>query len=594
MQAELSPQGPDVSPPWMQGAKEIAGHEMLVVHMSDEELEGLDTLQGGPSIDPDIGIREYSKLAEIIEIPEVKQIFHHVADEIEKHGKISPDLEKIYHFAEHHSLPYKPTPEEKHNPLKKIEKTGRYGDKKLALIPLNFAFFLIELGHEPSVNPKTGLLEFGWGDFFKNVIRVAGSIGGAVIGTMILPGIGTAIGAGLGRTAAGMATGQKWGNAWKSGVRHGGTTGGMFFGGPLGAGVGDFAANLATGKTLKESGLSGLETGGKMYALQGLGQAAGLSGKTPYIGNYFAGEPNYVAQGLNYVKGGLGSLGVPGFSAAASRAPGGIESFISNNLKANALRGGNAGVGGGGSGFVETLKGIAPYALPLGTLGLAYMGSQKQAKHQEDVAHREEERIERERERMGFYKPWIEPRHRRRRYNPRFHHPGELEERYGVFAEPAFIEEERGYAKGGLVKSYKRGALVRGPGKGQDDKIKTSVPDGSYIIDASTTSMFGDGSTKAGSDILKEFEKHVKSKFPKGGLRQIEKEVSKKVSQVPVWLSEGEHKIDPVTVTLLGKGSNEKGAAILKEMVIKLRKHKISNGSGLPPKAKFPAHYLSQ
>jgi hypothetical protein len=82
--------------PWMQGAKEIEGHEMLVIHMTNGELEGLDDLQGGPSIDPETGIREYSALSDIIKIPEVQDIFHHVRNEIEQHGEISPDLKKIY------------------------------------------------------------------------------------------------------------------------------------------------------------------------------------------------------------------------------------------------------------------------------------------------------------------------------------------------------------------------------------------------------------------------------------------------------------------------------------------------------------------
>src|SRR5882762_6940992 len=164
----LPNQNQDINPPWMQGSKDVSGQEMIVVHMSTGELEGLDNLQQGPSIDPETGIREYSALADIIENPEVKEIFKHVSEEIDQNGKISPDLHKIYEDAREHSLPYEPTPEEKHDPLKKAENMGRKGDTKLALIPLNLALFLMELKHEPSINPKTGLLEFAW---FSELIR---------------------------------------------------------------------------------------------------------------------------------------------------------------------------------------------------------------------------------------------------------------------------------------------------------------------------------------------------------------------------------------------------------------------------------------
>ncbi len=524
----LSNQTRDIEPPWMQGAKDISGQEMLVVHMSEGELEGLDNLQRGPSVDPETGIREYSALATIIEIPEVREIFKHVADELSEHGKLSSDLQKIYKTAHEHSLPYLPTPEETDDPLiKKVEHTGRDGDTKLALIPLNFAFYLIELKHKPSINPKTGLLEFG---FFHELIRAVGTIAGAFIGGPV--------GAGIGRTVGGAITGQKIGHA-------------------LGAGA---------------------KIGALTYAGQGLGQAAGFLG----------GSPNFLAQGLGSM--GIGSASGLGSSAAQLGAKGlpAVGKSIAPSVAQQA----------GPTGWMNTIGNFmskaAPFA-PLAVTGLAYMGSKQHHKERNKQAQEERQLLEQERERMGFNRPLSPLKPSSRRYNPKFSERTDLERKYGIFSEPAFIEEEeeRRYAKGGLVKSYNKGTLVSGKGKGQDDKIKTSVPDGSYIIDASSTSMFGDGSTNAGSDMLKQFENHIKSKFPNKFIRKIEKEISRKSSQVPVWLSEGEHKIDPVTVTLLGSGSNVNGANILKHMVIKLRKHKISKGDGLPPKAKHPIQYIS-
>jgi hypothetical protein len=547
----ISYQNPDMPLPWMEGSKDINDQEMIVVHMSHGELEGLDNMQGGPSLDPDTGIREYSALGPIIEIPEVREVFKHVTNEIEEKGELSPDLHKVYEFAREHSLPYESAPEERHDPLKEAEHTGRDGDDKFALIPLNLALFLIELKHEPSINPKTGLLEFG---FFKGIRKGIKKVTRAIFHNPI-------------RTA--------------------GTIIGGMLGGPAGAGIGNTFGSLASGNSLKKSLKTGLMVGGAGYGLQGIGQASGLLG----------GAPNLIAKGL-------GSLGI-GQGAQWGQSPKlewgqtlkspinlPIGSELSPQMIPNAPQ--------QEPGFMDTIGNFmtkaAPFA-PLGVTGLAYAGSKQHQKHHKKTSREGREYLEHERERMGFYDPLPPMKRRYQKYNPKFAEQTELERRYGIFNEPAFIEDEDEqegrYAKGGLVRSYKKGTLVTGPGKGQDDEIKTSVPDGSYIIDASSTSMFGDGSSKAGSDVLKEFENHIKSKSPKKFLRHVEKQVAKTTSQVPVWLSQDEFKFDPVTVTLLGKGSNTQGAARLKDMVINLRKHKVSKGHGLPPKAKHPMQYIS-
>jgi len=574
-------------PPWMTGNKEINGQTMLVVHMKPDELEGLDNLQHGASLDPDTGIREYSALGPIIEIPEVREIFHHVNDEMERHGDISPDLKKIYSFTKQHDLPYVQTPEEKHEPLKSLEKLGRGGDKPYALLPINLVEFLIDLHGGPSINPATGLLEFGkfWKKarhVFKNIIPIAATLAGA------------------------------------------------FIGGPIGAGLGNTAGQLVTGRNIKTSAMRGLKTGALAYGAQGLGQAAGLTGATPMTGSFFGGSPNLIAKGLGAV--GIGSAAtpstptIPGSPLPGSYGPapiGGIPQIGSSHVYAPPMdySGGMGGMGGyaapamlgAGAGMMygqtgmnsgnqappstwdkitEFIKNVSPLA-PLAQAGLAYKGGQQEEKREKKHSKAEKEELERERRRMGFYDKWEPIKFREKRYNPKFHERSELERRYGVFPEPSYLYEgEQGYAKGGLVRSYNKGTLVKGPGKGQADEIKTSVPSGSYFIDASSTSMFGDGSTKAGGNVLRQFEEHIRRKFPKHLMKDVEKIVSKTSEMMPVWLSDGEYKFDPITVTALGKGSNEKGASILKDMVNNLRKHKSSKGSGLPPKAKHPSYYI--
>ncbi|HXB10818.1 MAG TPA: hypothetical protein VNZ45_02445, partial [Bacteroidia bacterium] len=147
--------------PWMLGAKDINDIPMLICYMSNGELEGLDDLQGGPSIDEETGIREYSQLSEIIEIPEVKELFNRIVSEAKQNNdEMSEDVKDAYKIAKSYSLPYRETEEEEHNPLRALERKGRHGDSKLAYLPENFIAFLIELGYGPTKNPSEGLLEF--------------------------------------------------------------------------------------------------------------------------------------------------------------------------------------------------------------------------------------------------------------------------------------------------------------------------------------------------------------------------------------------------------------------------------------------------
>lgn len=583
-----------MAPPWMQEeANDTSQPEMIVVHMNPGELEGLDNLQGGPSIDPDTGIREYSALGEIIEIPEVRDIFKRVSQEIDTHGDISPGMKEIYESTEKHSLPYVETPEEKHNPLKDLEHEGREGDTKLALIPLNLAMFLIELRHEPSVNPKTGLLEFKFK--LKKIFRPVTKFVHSVV---------------------------------KNPIRTAGTIAGALLGGPMGMGIGNAIGGVASGKPIKKALMTGLQVGGLGYGLQGVGQAAGLSSATPYTGGFFGGGPNLVAQGLGKVGIGAAAPTATASSAATAAAPAGMmaagqhgapgtigsshvyypETFtpasagygeyagplamgagagmmnMRGNQPQTGMSSGNSYMDSINSGILDLLKNPSTYGA-LGMAGLGYVGSQKQQKREKKAEKEASGRLERERERMGFYEPWRPVTETRRRRNPRFGSESDLHSRYGIGYEPAFLDEEEGYAKGGSVRTRN---LVKGPGKGQDDKIKTSVPDGTYIEDASSTSMFGDGSSEAGAKILRDFEKKINGRFSK----KTQKSFPRNHSKVPVWLSNGEYAFSPETVTRLGGGSNTKGAELLKKMTINLRRHKASHGGGLPPKAKPPTHYL--
>jgi hypothetical protein len=536
-------------PPWMLGATEINEIPMLVVHMQNGELEGLDNLQGGPSIDEETGIREYSHLAEVVQRPEIRELFHKVTTQLEEHGKVSEDIHEAYEDAKDYSLPYRETDEEKENPLKTLERKGRGKDSKLAYIPVNLAELLIEIRHIPSINPSTGLLEFGFfgsiGKFFKKIlpeaIRIVGTVGGAILG------------------------------------------------GPIGAGAGNALAGAVTGKSIKNSVVSGLKTGALSYAAQGLGQAAGLTGATPYSAGFFGGAPNMLASGLG--KMGIGAAGALGAASAAPAVAGQVAAAGAPAVAAQAAA----------PGFLGSLAGLAPLAAPLAMAGLAYTGEKKHHKHMQSERERQEAKWDRESKEMGLDTNWTPVTSKKYEPNPEFWNISEEDVHHGRIHAPYMREvgTTGRYATGGSVRSYREGTLVRGKGKGQEDLIKTSVPDGSYIWDASSTSMLGDGSSGAGAKVIKEFETHIRSKVPKNILKSVEKMVKKRSQQVPVWLSNDEYKSDPVAVSLIpfamGKKeiSNEKGAEILRSAIKNIRKHKSSAGSGLPPKAKSILEYIA-
>src|SRR5271163_2454260 len=97
----------------VESPSEVPGVDLLLCHFTKGELEGLDNLQGGPSIDDDTGLREYSKLAVVVEKPEIQEIFRHVQQEMSDDGKVSPDLHHIYETAKGDSLPFREAPQEK-------------------------------------------------------------------------------------------------------------------------------------------------------------------------------------------------------------------------------------------------------------------------------------------------------------------------------------------------------------------------------------------------------------------------------------------------------------------------------------------------
>lgn len=155
-----------------------------------------------------------------------------------------------------------------------------------------------------------------------------------------------------------------------------------------------------------------------------------------------------------------------------------------------------------------------------------------------------------------------------------------------------------GLAGGGLPKKYQEAApkghnpefvtgltgyYADGEGTGQSDDIPAMLHDGDYVMDAETVSALGDGSSKAGREVLDSFREKVPHSLKSGG------------KVVPARIADGEYVFPESFVTALGGGDNKRGAEILDGLREKLRAHKRAAPlNKIPPKAKSPLAYIGK
>lgn len=134
--------------------------------------------------------------------------------------------------------------------------------------------------------------------------------------------------------------------------------------------------------------------------------------------------------------------------------------------------------------------------------------------------------------------------------------------------------------------------MLKGKGKGQDDTIKTSVPSGTYIVDATTVGHLGDGYSEAGAAEINHFVKELMKRVPKETIKKYKNDLKHESSPVDVALSAGEVPISPLIVKALGNGNKDFGAQLLDQAREKIRAEKALAGGGMPEKAKPLSHYF--
>lgn len=99
--------------------------------------------------------------------------------------------------------------------LREARKKGRNGDTILAHINPLEAMILKKLGGSGTINPETGLPEYGMfkrpKNFVKSVVRTGLPVAGAILGNTVTPGIGGMVGGSIGGGIGASATKKKGG-----------------------------------------------------------------------------------------------------------------------------------------------------------------------------------------------------------------------------------------------------------------------------------------------------------------------------------------------------------------------------------------------
>ena len=602
------------------------GHDKVLCHLSKSEAKSFDIIQGGADIDhEDLPIRTYvNKFGKMILNPEFRDYYltvtaYEVADD-------KPKVEILDHQREAgeevvHQTKWQPAPGDGIPQVKKLAEMGRgkgkYHDSIMCYMPSNMIYLLGLANGEVRLNPKTGSPQFG---FWHEAGRIGATVVGGVAGFMMGGPMGAMAGAAAGSALGSAITGRKPKDWLPQAGKAAAATGAVLTAAPYVPGLG------ALGTSMAASGLPGLAHLGN--AMGQMASAPGIFSQLGLTGAGAMSAPNAPAAGYSQPWGQLTATTQAGTTPSGGLAP--VQGGGQNPL-ASLFSSGQQG-GGGGMNFMGQ-------ALPLAMQAYGIMqGPRLEKEHYRLEMEARNKMLEEQRKheddlmrRAGFFDD-IKESKVKRVPNPRFGmYPGESPYMYG---EPHELNREgihHHFAKGGYVKpvvqvhdfpqdhgdlkvrqtgpwefveekkggkppiqhgmKLKKGILLEGPGKGQDDTIHDQDKEGTYIIDASTMGMLGDGSNEAGAEVLQDFLDSKLAETDPHCLSLL-MEDEQKARKVPIAYSRGEGRIRPAYVMALGDGNHAHGVRMLNRFVQEIRQHKASRGQKLPPKAKPIEQYM--
>lgn len=349
-----------------------------------------------------------------------------------------------------------------------------------------------------------------------------------------------------------------------------GAIGGALLGGPIGGMAGGaLGGSMRGGRHVADRALGGAALGGLagygMNSLQsGFGGGAGMLG-----------GGSGIAPGSSLLPSATGWEGAAMAPAASPGLAGGL--FGSGGLL-NSIVGGGGGMGTAlNTGLLATMIGS----------GLKAKKPKPNPRDNETLQEAEERAMGRGR--RGSSADWNKSiRLREAKHPPKeyrgtnwnyFPTPEEQEEQLRRVNEEIYnqmpAEEKRGeqeipegYADGGFVEDYYDG--VQG---GQSDKRLVKVRPKSYIVNSTTVSLAGDGNSKNGAKVIKDWAKSFQNGhfFNEDNTRVMK-----------AYVSDGELKLLPEEVMSIGYGDIDRGVKTIKKMEKNIRKHKGVKRNLLP------------
>jgi hypothetical protein len=453
-----------------------------------------------------------------------------------------------------------------------------------------------------------------------------GDIVGGLIGNAILPGAGAIIGAGLGGAAGSAATGGNLKQDLTSGLIGGASAG---IGGAL---TGAFPETMGAiglpGNPLSAAGSALGLTSVADNAAPGVVGAGDLAGSTPdvTIGPLGAAssDPGLNAgnAGINVDGASYGGTASPalGASSAAGASPGGIAGLLSNIPV----------VGGPLSTAASQVGNMITNHLPLTALGAAmlynsYKNGQTQQAAQKAAQQQAAAIAQQQAQGNNAVNAIIKQSPMTRTMNPA--NANINYSTYGQGPEQSFYSNlnplytsniigspsstysqplKRGgavrrMAGGGsigdgepdmdapglprhLVEKYSRPIAIPRGDDGEPDMDAPGLPRSKGVPDSGPQYKAAGGMMKRGGKptVLRDGPGTVNEKPASGGQKD----------DVPARLSEGEFVMPADVVAHLGDGNTAAGSAALHSLIAHVRKHKTSNGTGLPPAAKKPNAYI--
>lgn len=423
---------------------------------------------------------------------------------------------------------------------KKIQAKGRHGDTMLAHINPQEALLLKLAGGSGTINPETGLPEY----FFPLLLPLLAGAGG-MAGASAL-GLGT-----LGTLA--LAGGL-------SGL------GGMI--GPKDRKLGFLKAGLLG--AAMPTALGGLGAGltgmGATTAGKALTSMAGSGSLLPMLSGVAGGS---AATGSS---GAANALGLSALKPAAGAAAGGLSALDKAGMIGSLM----SGASNAYSAYSQNKMANQQIEMQKQQVEEQKKAIRKQLER-EDLLMAERSRLEAEQAKLEKESRRLDAEDRKRMLNFKI----------GRAHDPDFGQ-------------FFKGGYVDGGNSGIADDIKMGVPKDSYVLDATTISLLGDGNSKAGakqiSDYIERMEGKIGDKVYTHGhfnKSQLKNNLPKKPPKiVDIMVSGGEYILKPSHVVLFSKSGDLKSAVMnLDRLRRNLKKHKKLS-TDIPSRTKQIESYI--